>query len=227
MNYVIILAGGSGTRTNLNRPKQFVEINGKPMILFTLEKFIDAGVDRIVVSCNKDWRIYLENKIQEYNLRKKIVICDGGSTGLASAYNGYLKIKSVCKNDDIIIFHDSCRPFINVKSIIDNIHVCTIYGNAMASVNCVETLAYFENNLCSHKQIPRDNLKRIMTPQSFKFKELVNIFKSEEYILSRTEPSIFSLYLNQGNSIYCSSCNEMNFKITYADELDFFMNYFN
>lgn len=226
MNYAIILAGGIGTRAGLHIPKQFVAINGKPLICYTLDKFEQCkSIDRIIIPCVDTFISRLCSYIKEFGYSKPIDIIAGGRTGLESVYNA-LEIIKDGNDDDIIAIHDGVRPFVDVKTIDDNVSTAERYGNAVAVVDCVETLIHSVDGIRSDKLIPRDCIKRVLTPQSFKLKILRVLFKSREYILSRNDPSAFSLFVNEGNQVFCSPSNEKNFKITFPDDILYFKKMF-
>lgn len=222
MNIALILAGGIGKRIGKDVPKQFLEVNGKPVIVYTLEKFNNCTeIDKIAVVCVKDWIEELKNYAIKFGINKLEIICEGGTSGLESLKMGIDALK--CNDNDYIIIHDAVRPFVTSELIRDNIALVHKRGVAMAAVDCVETLvvAEEENDGYAEIMLPRDNLKRIQTPQSFRSDILKGIFQQVN-IQERTEPSIFALYMALGNPIYCSVGNERNIKITYPDDISYF-----
>ena len=220
MNIALILAGGVGSRCGSSVPKQFVKVNGKPLIIYTLEKFNSCSlIDGICVACEDGWQDELKLYAEKYDIDKLRNICLGGRTGLESVKNG-LNALSYAKPDDLILIHDAVRPFVDEETIVDNIHVAQKYGLAMASIECVETLVRTTDGTFSSEVIPRDNLRRILTPQTFKYEILQKLFRSCDIIKSK-EPSVFALYMSTGEPIYCSRGNSKNIKITYLDDLEY------
>ena len=202
MIYGIILAGGIGTRTGLNVPKQFLLIKEKPLICYTIDKFEQSkSVDKIIIPCVSTVVAKLCSYIIQFNSHKNIEVIEGGRTGLESVFNAIEIIKN-SPDDDIVTIHDGVRPFVDVKTIEKNIETAKLYGNAVAVVDCVETLIHSTDGISSDGLIPRDCLKRVLTPQSFKLGILKNLFKTREYTLSRRDPSTFSLFINQGNKVF-------------------------
>lgn len=225
MNIALILAGGIGSRSGEKIPKQFITVNDKPLIIYTLEKFENCEeIDQIYISCIDGWIDVLKEMIKKYKISKVKNIVQGGSNGLMSVYNGIQTMKNLDENN-LILIHDAVRPFIDEKSIIENIKVAKKYGVAMSAVNCVETLVYSEDGVYSSKVIPRDNLKRILTPQTFKLSILKELYKDDS-VKNSKEPSTFSLYMSKGLPIYCSNGNEKNIKITYPSDIEYFKNLF-
>lgn len=227
MNIVLILAGGVGKRSGESIPKQFIRINNKPLIIYTLEKFeINNNIDYICISCHKDWKHQLENYLNEFNIKKVKSIIDGGSTGLESAYKGIIEINKFASLDSLVLIHDAVRPFIDQDSINDNIRVAKEHGLAMCSTQLVETLAYSEDGTYADKVVSRDKLNRILTPQTFKLSILNDLYLSED-VLKSNEPSTFSLYMSKGLPIYLSKGNDKNIKITYPEDISYFKSFFN
>ena len=225
MNVVLILAGGVGERSGQEIPKQFVEINNKPLIVYTIEKFQQCmNIDRIYVSCIDGWQDYLWKKTKEYNLTKVIDIVKGGSNGLQSVANG-LKAMNDLQYDDLVLIHDAVRPFIDNESICNNISIAEKYGNAVCTVDLVETLLLSEDGMISSKTVSRDHLKRVLTPQTFRFGELTALYSDENLDASKF-PSTFSLFIERGNIVYCSKGSEKNIKITYPEDIEYFKNMF-
>lgn len=97
----------------------------------------------------------------------------------------------------------------------------------MSSINCVETLVFSEDGIYANKVIPRDNIKRILTPQTFKYSILKELYSNPTAVCNSNEPSIFSYYMRKGLPIYCSKGNEKNIKITYPSDIEYFKDFFN
>lgn len=225
MNIAIILAGGQGIRARQKFPKQFVEVKGKPLIVYTLEKFQQCDlIDQICVVCAEEYINLVTQYKNLYNITKLMQISKGGDTGLQSLYNGYFSLDGL-NSDDLILIHDAVRPFISVNLIKDNINCAKKYGVAMTAVDCVETLAVTDDGLSAKKFIPRDGIKRIQTPQTFSSENLLKIFKNVD-LTANNEPSIFILWMQMGNPIYCSRGSEKNIKITYPEDVEYFKNMF-
>ena len=120
--YVIIMAAGSGTRMGAPLPKQFLEMHGKPVIIYTLEHFeYHPDIDNIVIVCLADWIEELRGLLKRYGILKVTQIVPGGETGHDSIYNGLLAMRSTNKEEDIVLIHDGVRPLINEELILKNI----------------------------------------------------------------------------------------------------------
>lgn len=226
MNVVLILAGGEGKRAGNPVPKQFLEVNEIPILVYTLRKFQESNViDGICVVSHHDWIKDVNSYIERFNITKLKWIAPGGRTGLESVKNGIETLKDL-EEDDLILIHDSVRPFITQKAILENVLTASKYGCAVTSVPCVETLVRVNHSNESSEQIARDGLMRVMTPQSFKVSILRDLFEDVD-VLNSPYPSTFSLYMSKGHSVYCSYGSERNIKITYPEDIDYLRNLFN
>src|SRR5574344_1257836 len=123
MNIALIFAGGSGTRMNsVAKPKQFLELNGKPIIIYTLEIFDSLpAIDGIIVVCVDGWIDYLKKFLRKFEITKVTEIVSGGTTGQDSIYNGIKAASRIYPDDSIVLIHDGVRPLITEKAILDNI----------------------------------------------------------------------------------------------------------
>ena len=222
----LILAGGVGTRSGEKIPKQFVEINRKPLIVYTLEKFQKCNsVDGIVVACVENWIPYLEEYVKLFNISKVLKIVKGGTNGLDSVKNG-LKALNMCSDEDLVLIHDAVRPFVDVNSIEENIRVASQYGLALTAVDLLETLVHSNNGIIGDRVVDRDNLKRILTPQTFNYKLLKKLYEDDSKLDPVKYPSTFSLYMSTGAKVYCSKGSEKNIKITYPEDIEYFKKMF-
>ena len=133
MTTALIFAGGTGHRMNSrSKPKQFLEMHGKPIIIYTIEHFeYHEGIEQIVVVCLKDWISELQGLIKRYGITKVRKIVPGGETGHDSIYLGLLAMKDIADADDIVLIHDGVRPLINRELISRNIMAVERYGNAI------------------------------------------------------------------------------------------------
>lgn len=224
MNIALLLAGGIGKRSGSEIPKQFVEVNGKPLIVYTMEKFEQSHeIDYICAVCVKEWIEKLKQIARQFHISKLKVVCEGGTSGLDSLQKGLQALN--CSEQDYVLVHDAVRPFVDEEIIKDNIRVAHQHGVAMTAVECVETLVYAEEDGYADKMIPRDGLKRIQTPQTFRYQILKEIYDGID-LEKVKEPSIFALYMSMGNAIYCSKGNDKNIKITYSDDIVYFKKLF-
>ncbi|MBQ7201173.1 MAG: 2-C-methyl-D-erythritol 4-phosphate cytidylyltransferase [Eubacterium sp.] len=179
MNIAVIFAGGAGTRMySKDKPKQFLELYHKPIIIHTLEHFDDnPEIDAIVISCLSDWISYLEQLIQEHHLQKVRKIVPGGETGQLSIYHGLCAAREVAgedADDSIVLIHDGVRPMITQKLITDNIHSVRENGSSITTGPVTETLLEVDEESKGILRVPSRRDSRVAkAPQSFRLRDIL------------------------------------------------------
>lgn len=171
----VIFAGGSGKRMNtVAKPKQFLELNGKPIIIYTIEIFDNLPeIDGIVVVCLESWIPYLKKLIRKFEITKVVDIVPGGETGQDSIYNGIVSAANNFSEDDMVLIHDGVRPLINEKTILDNIETVELYGSCITCIPATETLVVKQED--ESLEIPaRNNSLIARAPQSFIIKDILS-----------------------------------------------------
>lgn len=223
-NIALILAGGVGARTHQDIPKQFIHVNNKPVIIYTLEAFQShPQIDAIEVVCLEGWYDIVRAYAKQFGVTKLENIVDGGETGQDSIRNGLYDIATrYHDNNDIVLIHDSIRPMVSADIISDNIRVCRECGNATTVIPCTSVMLKTQNGIESRDQVPRDDLKITQTPQAFFLNELLSVH--EKALGMDLVPSIAScaLYIEIGMPVYFSSGSEKNIKITTSEDIEIF-----
>lgn len=175
MNIAVIFAGGSGKRMHTkSRPKQFLEYQGKPIIIYTLELFDNHPmIDGIVVACVEEWIPFLEKMLKKFEINKVRKIVPGGTTGQDSIYMGLVAAKECSKGeDDIVLIHDGVRPLITEQTITDNIEKVREEGSCITCIPATETFVVTQED--GGLEIPtRDNSLIARAPQSFYLKDIL------------------------------------------------------
>lgn len=149
MNIAVIFAGGVGSRMHSkDKPKQFLEMYNKPIIIHTLEHFENHPlIDAIAVVCIESWIPYLNELLYKFRIEKVKKVVPGGETGQLSIYNGLKAAKEIVGNEKAIaLIHDGVRPLINEKLITDNIEAVKKYGNSVTSGIVKETIVEIDDN---------------------------------------------------------------------------------
>lgn len=178
MNFALIFAGGVGSRMHSKeKPKQFLELYNKPIIIHTLEHFEKHPlIDHIIVVCIEGWIDYLENLLEKYNIKKVSKIVKGGITGQLSIFNGLCAAEEISNSqDDIVLIHDGVRPIINEKLITDNIESVRKNGSAITTAVVKETVLVVNENSSTIDYVPeRKNSRIAKAPQSFYLKDIIS-----------------------------------------------------
>lgn len=179
MNIALIFAGGIGKRMNSkSKPKQFLELNGKPIIIHTIEHFeFHENIDAIAVVCVADWIDYLKKQLKRFHITKVKWVVPGGETAQESTRNGLNAIRdnSGCDPKDVIVLiHDGVRPLINEKVITDNIRMVKEYGNAITVVPAIETVIEINSDGDIEDVLDRSVCRMARAPQSFFLSDILN-----------------------------------------------------
>lgn len=223
MNTVILTAGGIGSRMNNSIPKQFLTVDNKPIILYTLEAFQNhPNIDAIVVACLAGWEQILQAYATQYGITKLMDIVPGGNTGQESITNALNKLKTVCSDNDIVMIHDGNRPLVSDEIISESIACCISKGNAVAQIPCTEALVTTKNQMTASKLLNRDCVKRTQTPHTFRFKKIYDAYTE---IKKRGETEVVApcaVMMKLGEEINFSTGSELNFKITTQADLKIF-----
>ena len=177
MNVAVIFAGGVGKRMGkTDKPKQFIEICGKPIIIHTLEVFEkNKNIDAIIVASKEEWIDYLEDLLVKYNIKKVVKVVPGGETGQMSIFNGIKCAKEMYEDDTIVLIHDGVRPFIDSKLIDANIENVKEKGSAISSVYATETEVLINENNYIKNVIDRGESLIAKAPQSFYLKDIYDV----------------------------------------------------
>lgn len=223
MNIALIIAGGVGQRTNQDIPKQFINVNDKPVIIYTLEAFQKhEEIDAIEVVCLDGWHDILSAYAKQFNITKLKKIVSGGDNGQSSIRKGVYSISEKYSQDDMILVHDAIRPMVSEEIISDCIKTCKEYGSAITSIPCAEAMLYSTDKLKSDKIISRDELLRTQTPQAFTVGKLKSAH--EEALKKGITNSVASctLMIELGERVYFSKGSEKNIKLTTAEDFEIF-----
>lgn len=218
--YALILAGGSGTRMGAPVPKQFIEVDGVPIIVHTLLNFQEnKHVSGIVVVCVKDYINELKKVVGAFNLSKVIKIVAGGETGHDSCRNGIFALKEELAEDDFIIVHDAVRPILPQKAINSMIDVALEKGNACLAVPCYETVVLSNDKKSGTQEIDRNSFMRVQTPQMYRYSLIKTLYERADKDNIHNSVYANTLAIHYGERIFFSPGFFYNFKITTADDL--------
>lgn len=182
MNIAVIFAGGVGTRMNTKaKPKQFLELHGKAIIIHTLEYFENhPEIDGIIISCVEPWIKYLKRLIKKFNFTKVDAVVAGGVSGQMSIYNGLTKAEELYPDDSIVLIHDGVRPLINEQVISDNIAQVKKTGTAITTAPTVETFVVVDEDM-SVKEVPKRAASKLAkAPQSFRLSHILKYHREAQ-----------------------------------------------
>lgn len=228
MNFVIIIAGGIGSRLGAPIPKQFVEVMGKPVIAYTMEHFQNhPEIDSIELVCVDGYQEQLKGIANKFGITKVIKIVKGGSEYERSIMNGVAGLKEIAKPDDVVMIHWAASPFLSEEIISDNIRVCKEKGNAISA--SYSYLLYGTNDGdCAKKAINRESFMTLSAPQSFRYSMIVDLYKKveEKNLFEKVEERHTTVFMAElGIPLYFSKGSHTNIKITTKEDIDLFLGY--
>ena len=223
MNIGLIIAGGSGKRMMQDIPKQFLNVNDKPVIIYTLEAFQrHPNIDGIVVVCIEGWTEILSAYCKQFQITKLENIVLGGPNGQDSIRNGIMDIATRHSDDDIVLIHDAIRPMVSEEIISDCIRVARSKGNAISVVPCTAAMLSTINGESSTGMVPRDNLKTTQTPQAATLGKLVWAHKEALNRGITASVATCTMFIELGETLYFSLGSEKNIKLTTPEDLEIF-----
>ncbi len=175
----LVFAGGAGRRMNSrSKPKQFLEMHGKPIIIYTLEHFeFHKDVDNIVVVCIEEWIKELEGLLIRFGITKVVKVIPGGETGHDSIYYGLMAMKGTAEPEDIVLIHDGVRPLINKELISMNIDAVMRYGSAITAESTRESVVRSVDGQKVSEVPPREQMYVAKAPQSFYYGEILKLYE--------------------------------------------------
>ena len=217
----IVPAGGVGARTNQSIPKQFLSINDKPVIVYTLMNFQrHPNIDKIVVTCLKGWEAYLLACAKQFGITKLYKVVEGGETNFLSIKKAIKEIAPECNNDDILVIHDGNRPCTNHEIVNECVNIARRGEVAVSYLPANEVV--YEIVEGRQRELNRDNIFRTQTPQAVKFGIAIDLIEKAEKEKRESFTGFCSLFSYYGYEITFVKGSEKNFKITYKDDIDLF-----
>ena len=219
-NYVILLAGGVGKRMGADIPKQFIEVEGKPIIVYSIENFQKNNmIEKIVVVCVKDWIDEVRKLVERFKLTKVEWIVEGGDTGHDSIRNGVFFLKDKIKPDDYIIVHDAVRPILPQKAINEVLNVAHENGNASSSIVCHPPIVYTEDHKSGITDVDREKVMLTASPQAYKYSLALNCYEKAEQENRHDFTFTSSLLIYYGERVYFAQGTTCNIKVTKKEDL--------
>ncbi len=222
-NIGLIIAGGSGNRMHQDIPKQFITVNERPVIVYTLEVFEKhPEIDTIAVVCIEGWEQVLWAYAKQFNITKLQYVVPGGKNGQESICNGVYELEKHYDKEDIVLIHDAIRPMVSAEIISDNIRVAREFGNAITVIPCAEAMMQTEDGAVSTGSYPRDRLKRTQTPQAFHIGDICNLHRRALEAGITNSVASCTLKIEMGEQVYFSAGSEKNIKLTTVEDIDIF-----
>ena len=228
MNIALIIAGGSGHRMGQDIPKQFINVYDKPVLIYTLEGFQrHPMIDAIELVCIDGWHDVVRAYARQFGIDKLKWIVSGGSTGQESIRNGVYNLEGKLGDDDIVIVHDGIRPLVDESVLADVINTCQKYGNGVTSMPYNEQIFVVDDDISTTRYIPRETLRRVQTPQAYRFGKLDWAYHKAyaEGIGIKGSAYTNTMMVELGERLYFAAGSDKNIKLTTKDDLEMFKAY--
>ena len=227
MTIAVVIAGGVGSRMGADIPKQFVQVNGKPVLFYTLEAFEQHPmIDAIELVCIDGWEDSVWAWAKKYGISKLKWIVKGGASGQESIRNGVYGLKEICQADDVVIIHDGIRPLVDSAVLDDVISKARQFGNAVTSMPYNEQifLVDAERPDTTVKYIPRETLRRVSTPQAYRFDLLLEKYREafEKRIGIYGSSYTNTMMTELGVRLYFAAGSDRNIKLTTPGDIEVF-----
>lgn len=216
MNIAVIFAGGTGQRMNTKAlPKQFLELHGKPILVYTLQQFQQhKEIDGIVLVVLAEWIEHCSKLIEQYRSTKVAAIVPGGKTGQESIYNGISKASELYPSDSIVLVHDGVRPLIDAETITQNIACAKLHGTAITVSPAIETIVMKGQENEVGEILERNRCQVAKAPQSFVLGQLLNAHEQAQKEQRQDFIDSACLMRHYGYKLYTVEGKPENIKIT-------------
>ena len=212
MATAIVIAGGVGKRMGMEIPKQFIMVNEKPIIIYTLESFDrHPKIDQVVVVCKHGWEDTMWGYIHEFGIKKVKWVIPGGKIGQESINNGVQFLNDKCEDEETVVIHDGIRPLVDELVLSDVIVKCQEYGTAVTSLPYID----------------RNTLRRVGTPQAYKYGMLRDAYNEAiAKNIGMTDSSYTNtMMVDLGHTLHFAAGSDKNIKLTNTDDLALFKAY--
>lgn len=224
----IVIAGGAGTRMGESIPKQFIDVLGKPVLAYTLEAFQRHPlIDSVEVVIIEGWQEVVWGYASQYGIDKLKWVTSGGETVQESIRNGVSYLNGKVLEDDTVVIHDGIRPIVDQTVLTDVILKAQQYGNAVSSLPYNEQIFIRNDDISTKKYIPRETLRRVATPQAYRYWKLKWAYKEafEREIGIYGSSYTNTMMVDLGEKLYFAAGSDKNIKLTTKDDLEMFKVY--
>lgn len=225
MNIAVIFAGGSGIRMGAGVPKQFLEINGKPVIIHTLKLFQNHDmIDKIYISVLENYIPYMKELVSEFHISKTASVVAGGATAQDSIYNALKEAEKENPEDSIVLLHDGVRPFVSYNTIAANIEGVKQKGNAITCTACCETILLSKNGEQVDFVPYRKDTFAAQAPQSFYLKDIIAAHDTVRALPTGYDNMVdaCTILRTQGLEVHMVPGNVGNIKVTTPEDVYMF-----
>lgn len=226
MNIALLTAAGVGNRMGQDIPKQFMTIQEKPVIIYTMEAFQKhPEIDAIALVCLSGWENFLLAYANQYKITKMKWIFPGGKSNQESIHNGIYGLKkSGCKDEDIVVVHDGVRPLVSSQIISDNLQMCKEFGAAVTGLVCKEVIMEINDGLVLPIDSPRERLVRTQTPHTYHLGDLIKAHETaaRKGIYDTVAPCDMIAKIGEDEQYLVQGSEKNGLKLTRPEDVDLF-----
>lgn len=225
MNTALILSAGTDSRFEMDVPKQFVNVNNRPMIVYTLERFQEhQEIDEIVVVCLDGWQEMVRAYSKQFGITKLKAILPGGKNAQQSTYHGleYMLNRMDMKQGDIVVIHDAIRPMVSKELITKSIQKCLKSGMGVAAIHVMDAIMRTEDGKSGFESIDRNTIMKIQTPQAFDFKYILDMHNKA---IAEGKTGFWDntgMLTSLGEQIYFFEGSDLNMKVNTTEDVAMF-----
>ncbi len=223
MNTALILAGGIDLKFQMDVPKQFVNVNNRPLIVYTLEAFQNhPGIDEIVITCLDGWQEMVRAYAKQFNISKLKKILTGGKDAQESTYFGLQYLSAAMGKGDIVVIHDSIRPLVSEEIITRSMEMCRKKGMGVAATCIMDTIVHSKNGKEGSRSINRNEIMKVQTPQAFDFER---IWKLHQRAVSEGKLGAWdncAMLTALGETVHFSQGSDFNLRINTTEDVEMF-----
>ena len=223
MNTVLLMMGGSGTRFGADKPKQYIEVGGRPIFSYILEGYNSLpDVDKIIIVSHADWIDYVQEIARGINADKLYRVVAGGETRSESVKNGLKAAAEFSSDDDVILIHDATHPYVDAEGTREVIEGVKEYGGATLAQFNYDTVYRMDDDHILTNIEPRFNIVAGASPEAFTFGRIYDIYMNSPKEELEQMTSAGAIALAHGIRMKVVRANVLNLKITYADDMTLF-----
>jgi len=223
MNAALILAGGTDPRFKMDVPKQFTNVNNRPLIVYTLEAFQKhEDIDEIVIICLDGWQEMVRVYAKQFHINKLTDIIPGGRDAQESTYLGLQHLKEKMGKGDIVVVHDAIRPMVSEELITQSMQMCRKRGMGVAATYVRDTIMHSTDEREGYESINRYQIMKVQTPQAYDFELLAAYHERaiKEKKLGAWDNSV--MITNLGEKVVFSQGTDLNLKINKPEDMEMF-----
>lgn len=223
MNILMLMMGGSGTRLGADIPKQYIDVDGKPIFKYIVEGYAKLPeIDLMCIVSHSEWINYVKEQINDIPFLCQVFITEGGENRSGSVRNGLNAVKEFASEKDVVLIHDATHPYVDREGTIAIIDAVNEVGGATLGARQYDTCYQMDDDQNLKRVIPRQELVSGASPEAFRFGDISRIyFQSTGEELDRMT-SAGAIALAHGIPMKVIPANVLNLKITYPDDLRLF-----